>query len=149
MTNTDVIIRLLCIGFGGGVGALARFGIAELFRIATRLPGWVAILTVNLLGCVIIGGAFAAYAGEIDAATLRSSVDSVPPLIEVNARMMMALVVTGFCGGLTTFSTFGFDAVILVHERKYAQALASVVLSVVLGVLLVFVGINLVGGLGE
>lgn len=147
MIDTDVIVRLLCICFGGGAGALARFGIGELFRIATRLPGWVAILAANLLGSLIIGGAYVGYVEEIHAARLHALATSPSPLLELNASMMMALVATGFCGGLTTFSTFGFDSVVLVHERKYVQAVVNVVFSVVLGMLAVFAGITLFGGL--
>jgi CrcB protein len=47
---------------------------------------------------------------------------------------VVALVATGFCGTLTTFSTFGYDVVRLIEERALGRALAYVVASLVLGV---------------
>jgi CrcB protein len=47
---------------------------------------------------------------------------------------------TGFCGGLTTFSTFEWELLRLVRERAYAAAAAYVVASVMLGLLAVLAG---------
>jgi len=46
---------------------------------------------------------------------------------------VVALVGTGFCGTLTTFSTFGFDVVRLIEERTVARALAYLTGTLVLG----------------
>lgn len=146
--NTEVVIKFVCICFGGSVGAVSRFGIGELFRVATRAPGWVAILMANLLGCLIIGVAYAGYSEQIHAATLHASLDPRSRLVEFDLHVMMALVVTGFCGGLTTFSSYGLDSILLFQQRKYLQALVNVIVSVVFGVLLVFAGIVLMGGVG-
>jgi CrcB protein len=47
---------------------------------------------------------------------------------------VVALVGTGFCGTLTTFSTFGYDVVRLVEERVVVRALAYLAATLVLGI---------------
>jgi fluoride exporter len=47
---------------------------------------------------------------------------------------VLALVGTGFCGTLTTFSTFGADVLRMVEQRQLARGLGHVAASVVLGV---------------
>ncbi|MFC7574871.1 fluoride efflux transporter FluC [Klenkia terrae] len=51
---------------------------------------------------------------------------------------------TGFCGTLTTFSTFGFDVVRLVEERRVGRALAYLTGSVLLGVAAASIGYGIV-----
>ena len=47
---------------------------------------------------------------------------------------VVALVGTGFCGTLTTFSTFGLDVVRLIEERRLGQAVAYLAATLVLGI---------------
>jgi CrcB protein len=58
---------------------------------------------------------------------------------------VVALVGTGFCGTLTTFSTFGFDVVRLIEERTVARALAYVSATLVLGLTAATAGYGLSG----
>jgi CrcB protein len=68
-------------------------------------------LSVNVTGCLILGG--------LTGATLPSAVFS--------------LLGTGFCGALTTYSTFGYETVRLVELRSYFYATVNVVISVIAG----------------
>lgn len=69
--------------------------------------------SVNLIGCLILGGL-----GGAGAALPASALN---------------LVGTGFCGGLTTYSTFSYETLRLVEQRAYFYAVTNVVVSVVAG----------------
>ncbi len=84
-------------------------------RLAARNGGEPArgTLAVNVVGSALLGLVLGAAA--------------TPPAV-------VALVGVGFCGTLTTFSTFGADVLRMVEQRRLARGLAHVVATVVLGV---------------
>lgn len=53
---------------------------------------------------------------------------------------LVALAGTGFCGGFTTFSTFGYETVRLAEQRQYGRALTNVSLSIGVGLLAAYAG---------
>jgi CrcB protein len=69
--------------------------------------------TVNLVGCLILGGL--AGAGQALSAPL------------------LALLGTGFCGALTTYSTFSYESLRLIEQRSYFYAAANIIVSVIAG----------------
>ena len=101
---------------GGAVGAPTRY-LADRWisgRHAVRFP--FGTLTVNLIGCFVLGllaGGVAHSGWSADA---------------------YALVGTGFCGGLTTFSTFAVETVELARHPKPLRASAYLVVSAAAGV---------------
>lgn len=111
---------------GGGLGALARWLLSgSLQTLAERTPlhrfPW-GIAACNLLGCFAIGALFGAF-------TTRTAPAWVFPL-----------VVTGFLGGFTTFSTFGSDTRELLTEGFRGLALVNLLGSTLGGLALVFLG---------
>jgi CrcB protein len=97
---------------GALAGAPLRL-LADRVAVARRGPGTVlGTLTVNVVGSAVLG--------------VLLGLRNVSPAV-------LALVGTGFCGTLTTFSTFGYDVVRLVEERAPARALAYLAASLVLG----------------
>lgn len=103
----------LLVLLGGMVGAPLRYLVdrAVQSRHDSAFP-W-GTLTVNVGGCVVLGGltgAGAAVPGEV-----------------------FAVVGTGLCGALTTYSTFGYETVRLLERRSYFYAVANVLVSVVAG----------------
>lgn len=100
---------------GGAIGAPMRY-LLDLFvqsRHDSLFP-W-GTVTVNVIGSLILG-VTAAVVAELG-----------PP------AWVLALVGTGFCGALTTFSTFGFETVRLLEEGAVLAALSNCVASLVIG----------------
>lgn len=111
------------IFLGGGAGALLRAGLSGWIsaRAGDAFP-W-GTFTVNLIGCLAIGAV-------LEWLALRGA-------IQPETR---ALLVTGFLGGFTTFSTFGHETLGLLSRGESLAAAASIVGSVGLGVLAVLLG---------
>jgi CrcB protein len=102
----------LLVVAGALVGAPLRLLVLRLAARAGRDPA-LGTLAVNVAGSAVLG----ALLGLGDA-----------------AGWVVALVGTGFCGTLTTFSTFGADVVRLLEERALGRALGYLLASLVLGV---------------
>ena len=98
----------LAVGVGGVLGAWLRWGLGvALNPVFPTLP--LGTLVANVAGGFIIGVAIEYFARHA----------SVPAEVRL-------LVVTGFLGALTTFSTFSAEAVTLFAHRQYGWALAHV-----------------------
>jgi fluoride exporter len=95
---------ILSISAGASLGALLRWVLAGRFNpLHDSFP--LGTLAANLLGGYLIGLAIA-YLGERP---------DMPPEIRL-------FVVTGFLGGLTTFSTYSAEVVMLMHEARFLAA---------------------------
>lgn len=104
-------MTVLLVLLGGAVGAPARYLTDALIQSRTRAPLPWGTFAVNVAGSFLLG----LVAGASPDAWVAS------------------LVGTGFCGALTTYSTFSFETLRLVEERKPQVAATYVVLSLVLG----------------
>lgn len=93
---------------GGSLGALARAGLGAL--LAGRLGRAWGTVIINVTGSALIGG----FEGAAPGAS---------PLVRL-------LLVTGFLGGYTTFSTFAAETVVLAREASRARAALNVLVSV-------------------
>jgi fluoride exporter len=96
------------VAIGGMLGCLLRWFLAIILNryLPTIPPG---TLAANLIGCYVIGVAIAVFAAY--------------PQIAPEWRLFIA---TGFCGGLTTFSTFSAEIVLLLQSGRTAWALGAV-----------------------
>ena len=116
-------LHLLAIAAGGALGALLRY---LLTALGTRLWGaafpW-GTLTVNVLGCFLIGVAWALLDGRPDATTTR------------------AFVITGLLGAFTTFSTYGLEGIMLFRSGLVTDAVLYLLASNAVGLLAVGLGL--------
>ena len=100
---------------GGGTGSLLRYGLAQwLPAMLGERPYPLAILAANVLASAILGAVAGAFAGK---------------LVGNDVRLLVGV---GFCGGLSTFSSFSVDTLILFQQGRPGVALLNVGLNVVL-----------------
>jgi len=115
-------IELLLIGIGGAIGAISRFGIAEMAKRFSTGPFPIGTLIANLTGCFLIGILLGS-----------GTADKSEPL-----RLGVGV---GFLGALTTFSTFGAETIKNVQDGNWGIALGNVSANVILGLMCVALGI--------
>ena len=115
---------ILAISIGAALGALLRWVFAlKLNSLFPEIPP--GTLVANLIGAYVIGVAIAYFATEPD--------------IPGEWRL---LIITGFCGGLTTFSTFSAEVVSLLQQGRAAMACSIVAVHVIGSVTTTFLGIG-------
>jgi CrcB protein len=114
---------LVAVAIGGMLGCLLRWMLAMLLnRLFPALPP--GTLAANLIGCYIIGIAIAFFLQY--------------PAFAPEWRLF---VTTGFCGGLTTFSTFSVEVVLLMQNGRLPWAMATIAAHLVGSLLMTFAGI--------
>ena len=114
---------VVAISLGASLGALLRwwFGLKLNSVFPTIPPG---TLAANLVGAYVVGAAIAFF-GTYSA-------------LSPEWRL---LVITGFCGGLTTFSTFSAELVTLLREGRVLWACAAMAIHLGGSVLMTFAGV--------
>jgi CrcB protein len=115
-------VIVLLVFAGGAVGSVLRYVTDRWVQSHHALRFPLGTLAVNLVGCFVLG----VVSGGVASAGWSAHVQ--------------ALLGTGFCGGLTTFSTFSVETIELLQGRLTIRAAGYVVLSVGLGVALASFG---------
>jgi fluoride exporter len=106
-----VLQILLAVFIGGGTGSVVRWLLGmRLNPLHQAIP--IGTLTANLAGAFIIGAGLAWF----------NRMTHIDP-------MWKLLITTGFCGGLTTFSTFSAEVVFLLQDGRFGWALMNVALN--------------------
>ena len=116
----------LAIAFGGALGAVSRYWLTvsiERFN-GTGFP--LGTFMGNLLGSFLIGLLYILFAEKLSVA------DQWRPVI-----------ITGFLGAMTTFSTFSLDALLLFQQGHYNTALFYVLSSVMICIFAAYVGMQI------
>ena len=101
--------RVLLIGLAGALGTLSRYGIGLWAgrTFGTSIP--YGTFVVNVAGCFLI-----ALIGQLAVATTL-----IPPTLRLT-------LMTGFMGGLTTYSSFNYETTNLLRDRAWGSACANV-----------------------
>jgi CrcB protein len=128
-------LAVIAIGVGAAVGAWLRWilGIALNATFPSIPPG---TLAANLIGAYVIGAAIAFF--------------SRTPALAPEWRL---LITTGFCGGLTTFSTFSAEITGLFQQHRHGLFLSAIALHVCGSLAMTLLGMatvrSLAGAFGE
>ncbi|MCL5028390.1 MAG: fluoride efflux transporter CrcB [Bacteroidetes bacterium] len=112
----------LIVSIGAAFGGAARYWVTNVVYkfLPSTLP--YGTLAVNIIGSFIIG--FVMFYLDKN---------------ELISPQMRILLTTGFCGGLTTFSTFSFETINLMRDSEFLLAGTNIILNVVLSISAVFI----------
>ena len=113
------MLTILSVAFGGACGATLRYLIAQIPFLHATFP-WPTLIA-NLIGALIIGFIVGLIPGKL-------------------SPTWTTCLKTGFCGGLTTFSTFSFEALSLYEKGRFALATIYIIISIILCLAGVFAG---------
>ncbi len=118
---------LLAIMLGGGIGSVCRYLVSTgLNKRFGSSFAW-GTMTVNLLGCLLIGF----LVGLVDRSML--------------PKEYRLILVTGFLGGFTTFSSFALESIGMFREKAIGAGILNVGVNVILGLALTLAGLALAG----
>ena len=118
--------KLVYIALAGGLGSLCRYGLSGLVH---RLAGHgfpFGTFVVNILGCLLFGLVWGGLEERV----------GLGPEIRL-------IVLTGFMGAFTTFSTFAFETMSLIQHSQWWAVFANLAGQIVVGLALVFLGMAL------
>jgi CrcB protein len=115
--------NILLVGLGGAAGSILRY-LCQKWINASYVHNFpLATFSINILGCLLIG--------------ILYGLGEKGNILSPQTRL---LLITGFCGGFTTFSTFAFENVSLLRIGDNIYFLLYAIGSVVLGIAAVYLG---------
>ena len=116
-------INIICVGCGGFLGAISRYiiSIYTSKQFLFKIP--LGTLIVNVLGGFLIG--------LIMELTIKNNF--ISPQLKL-------FLTTGIMGGLTTFSTFSYETIVLIKEGNILLAILNILLNLILSLLGIVLG---------
>lgn len=116
--------KLLLIGLAGALGALARYGLSGFVQRYSGFTFPVGTLVVNLLGTFLFGFIWGLVEQRL--------------VISVETRV---IILSGFLGAFTTFSSFMFETSALIDEGQWGFAALNVGAQIIFGLAAMFLGL--------
>jgi fluoride exporter len=122
-----IMLAYLWVAIGGALGSMARYGIGGLVSEKTGGTFPWGTLVINITGSFVIGifGALTIPEGKMAPQT---------------RAFATQLLITGVCGGYTTFSSFSLQTLNLIRDGEWFYAAGNILLSVILCMIAVWIG---------
>jgi len=113
---------LLSVGIGGFFGAIGRFVVSSWIQKHNILFFPLGTLGVNVIGSFLIGFLFLYFENII-------------------SPMQKALLITGFLGAFTTFSTFSLETILMIEDGMFLKAFLNIATNVIVSIFASLIGI--------
>lgn len=119
-----MILNYLLVFLGGGLGSMCRYGIAHMMSdYKTTFP--LATLIANIISCLILG--------YLVSLSLKNQTNDYHRF----------LLMTGFCGGFSTFSTFSSETFQLFQQGAIFHAFANIAGSLIICLICIYLGFKI------
>jgi CrcB protein len=117
---------IILVGLGGGLGSIFRYltSVVVTKYVQTTFP--LGTFAVNIIGCLIVGILLGLFERQ-----------------QLTNPDLKFLLITGFCGGYTTFSAFASENINLFQSGNSLTAFVYIASSVLISLFAVFIGITL------